>query len=96
MRREDSGNWSVYCNPDEEGDELMECLHMNEEDIRDKEYSWARVEQYNMYQHDIREQRRHKEERKYARRTPPRLPAPRPRRHRIRLPRQRQRLSLPL
>ena len=80
MGRDDSDNWSVCCNPDEEEDELMECLRMNEEDIRDKEYSWTRVEQYKMYQHDIWEQRRHKEERKYARRTPPQLPAPRRRR----------------
>ena len=80
MRRGDSEDWSVGCNPDEEGDELMERLRMNEEDIRDKEYSWTRVEQYKMPQHAIREQRRHKEERKYARRTPPRLPAPRRRR----------------
>ena len=70
----------VYWNADEEGDELLECLRMNEEDIRDKEYNWTRLERYKMYQHDICEQRRHTEERKFSRRTPPRQPAPRRRR----------------
>ena len=70
----------VYWNADEEGDELLECLRMNEEDIRDKEYNWTRFERYKMYQHDIRDQRRHTEERKFSRRTPPRQPAPRRRR----------------
>ena len=72
----------VYWNADEEGDsdELLECLRMNEEDIRDKEYNLTRCERYQMYQHDIREQRRHTEERKFSRRTPPRQPAPRRRR----------------
>ena len=50
----------VYWNADEEGDELLECLRMNEEDIRDKEYNWTRFERYKMYQHDIRDQRRHR------------------------------------
>ena len=31
----------VYWNADEEGDELLECLRMSGEDIRDKEYNWT-------------------------------------------------------
>ena len=67
----------VRSTPSEEGDELLEVGRMCEEDIREREYLWIAHEKARTFAEDTREKARLKEERKYSRRTPSPLPAPR-------------------